>query len=134
MSGFSWIQIPYALLTLFIVINYGLIMTALVQKIGALTAFLGGVLAIFQEDAKRLLAYSSISQMGYAVFGLALMNHLGWLLALMFVINHYIYKSMLFLAVGGVYKRTGTKLMYKMGGLITLMPYTFVSVLVGIIA
>jgi NADH:ubiquinone oxidoreductase subunit 5 (subunit L)/multisubunit Na+/H+ antiporter MnhA subunit len=41
---------------------------------------------------------------------------------------------MLFLAVGGVYKRTHTKLMYKMGGLITLMPFTFVSVLVGIIA
>ena len=92
------------------------------------------MLAIFQEDAKRLLAYSSISQMGYALFGLALMNHLGWLLALMFVINHYVYKSMLFLAVGGVYKRTHTKLMYQMGGLITLMPFTFISVLVGIIA
>ena len=52
----------------------------------------------------------------------------------MFVINHYVYKSMLFLAVGGVYKRTHTKLMYKMGGLITIMPFTFVSVLVGIIA
>jgi NADH:ubiquinone oxidoreductase subunit 5 (subunit L)/multisubunit Na+/H+ antiporter MnhA subunit len=52
----------------------------------------------------------------------------------MFVINHYVYKSMLFLAVGGVYKRTHTKLMYQMGGLITLMPFTFVSVLVGIIA
>ena len=64
----------------------------------------------------------------------ALMTHLGWLLALMFVINHYVYKSMLFLAVGGVYKRTHTKLMYQMGGLITLMPFTFVSVLVGIIA
>ncbi|MEJ1991356.1 MAG: proton-conducting transporter membrane subunit [Maritimibacter sp.] len=113
---------------------YGIDLTVVLVWIGALTAFLGGVLAIFQEDAKRLLAYSSISQMGYAVFGLALMNHLGWLLALMFVINHYIYKSMLFLAVGGVYKRTGTKLMYKMGGLITLMPFTFVSVLVGIIA
>ncbi len=113
---------------------YGIDLTVVLVWIGAITAFLGGLLAIFQEDAKRLLAYSSISQMGYAVFGLALMNHLGWLLALMFVINHYIYKSMLFLAVGGVYKRTGTKLMYKMGGLITLMPYTFVSVLVGIIA
>ena len=97
-------------------------------------AFIGAVLAVFQEDAKRLLAYSSISQMGYALFGLALMTHLGWLLALMFVINHYVYKSMLFLAVGGVYKRTHTKLMYQMGGLITLMPFTFVSVLVGIIA
>jgi len=113
---------------------FGIDLTHVLVWIGALSAFLGAVLAIFQEDAKRLLAYSSISQMGYAVFGLALMNHIGWLLAIMFVINHYVIKSMLFLAVGGVYKRTGTKLMYKMGGLIAVMPFTFVSVLVGIIA
>ena len=113
---------------------HGVDLTHVLVWIGALSAFFGGLMAIFQEDAKRLLAYSSISQMGYAVFGLSLMNHLGWLLALMFVINHYVYKSMLFLAVGGVYARTHTKLMYKMGGLITLMPFTFVSVLVGIIA
>jgi formate hydrogenlyase subunit 3/multisubunit Na+/H+ antiporter MnhD subunit len=72
--------------------------------------------------------------MGYALFGLALMNHLGWLMALMFVINHYIYKSMLFLSVGGVAKRTGTREMYKMGGLITLMPLSFIATLIGIIA
>ena len=113
---------------------YGLDLVNVLAWIGAISAFVGAVLAVFQEDAKRLLAYSSISQMGYALFGLALMNHLGWLLAVMFVVNHYVYKSMLFLAVGGVYKRTHTKLMYKMGGLITLMPFTFVSVLVGIIA
>jgi formate hydrogenlyase subunit 3/multisubunit Na+/H+ antiporter MnhD subunit len=102
--------------------------------IGALTALLGNLMAIFQEDAKRLLAYSSIGQMGYALFGLALMNHLGWLMALMFVINHYVYKSMLFLAVGGVAKRTGTRAMYRMGGLITLMPLSFIATLIGIIA
>ncbi|SNT30040.1 proton-conducting transporter membrane subunit [Tropicimonas sediminicola] len=113
---------------------WGVDLTVVLAWIGAISAFLGAVLSIFQEDAKRLLAYSSISQMGYALFGIALMNHLGWLLAMMFVINHYVYKSMLFLAVGGVYKRTHTKLMYQMGGLITLMPFTFVSVLVGIIA
>ena len=113
---------------------YGIDLTHVLVWIGALSAFIAAVLAAFQEDAKRLLAYSSISQMGYALFGLALMSHLGWLLALMFVINHYVYKSMLFLAIGGAYKRTHTKLMYKMGGLITLMPFTFLSVLVGIIA
>ncbi|WP_066711169.1 proton-conducting transporter membrane subunit [Celeribacter ethanolicus] len=113
---------------------YGVDLTVVLVWLGAISAFIGAVLAAFQEDAKRLLAYSSISQMGYALFGLALMNHLGWLLAMMFAINHFVYKSMLFLAVGGVKERTHTKLMYKMGGLITLMPYSFVSVLVGIIA
>ena len=113
---------------------YGIELTNVMLWIGALSAFFGNLLAIFQEDAKRLLAYSSIGQMGYALFGLAMMNHLGWLLALMFVINHYIYKSMLFLSVGGVAKRTGTREMYRMGGLIALMPLTFIAVLIGIIA
>lgn len=113
---------------------YGVELTHALLWIGALSALLGNLMAIFQEDAKRLLAYSSIGQMGYALFGLAMMNHLGWLMALMFVINHYIYKSMLFLSVGGVAKRTGTRDMYRMGGLITLMPLSFIAVLIGIIA
>ncbi len=113
---------------------YGVELTHAILWIGALTAFLGNLMAIFQEDAKRLLAYSSIGQMGYALFGLAMMNHLGWLMALMFVVNHYIYKSMLFLSVGGIAKRTGTRAMYRMGGLISLMPLSFIAVLIGIIA
>jgi formate hydrogenlyase subunit 3/multisubunit Na+/H+ antiporter MnhD subunit len=113
---------------------YGVDLVNMLLWIGALTALLGNLMAIFQEDAKRLLAYSSIGQMGYALFGLALMNHLGWLMALMFVINHYVYKSMLFLSVGGVAKRTGTRAMYQMGGLITLMPLSFIATLIGIIA
>lgn len=113
---------------------YGVELTHILLWIGALSALIGNLMAAFQEDAKRLLAYSSIGQMGYALFGLAMMNHLGWLMALMFVINHFIYKSMLFLSVGGVAKRTGTRDMYRMGGLITLMPLSFIAVLIGIIA
>ncbi len=113
---------------------YGVELINVMLWIGAITALIGNLLAIFQEDAKRLLAYSSIGQMGYAMFGLALMNHLGWLMALMFVINHYVYKSMLFLSIGGVAKRTGTREMYRMGGLITLMPLSFIATLIGIIA
>ena len=113
---------------------HGVDLTHMMLWIGALSALIGNLMAIFQEDAKRLLAYSSIGQMGYALFGLALMNHLGWLMALMFVANHYIYKSMLFLSVGGIAKRTGTREMYRMGGLINLMPLSFIAVLIGIIA
>jgi formate hydrogenlyase subunit 3/multisubunit Na+/H+ antiporter MnhD subunit len=113
---------------------YGIDLTHVMLWIGALSALIGNLMAAFQEDAKRLLAYSSIGQMGYALFGLAMMNPLGWLMALMFVINHYIYKSMLFLSIGGVARRTGTRSMYQMGGLITLMPLSFVAVLIGIIA
>jgi formate hydrogenlyase subunit 3/multisubunit Na+/H+ antiporter MnhD subunit len=113
---------------------YGVELTHILLWIGAISALVGNLMAVFQEDAKRLLAYSSIGQMGYAVFGLAMMNQLGWLMALLFVINHYIYKSMLFLSIGGIAKRTGTRLMYRMGGLITLMPLSFIAVMIGIIA
>ena len=102
--------------------------------VGVITALTANYMAAMQEDAKRLLAYSSIGQMGYALFAVSLMSHLGWLAALSLSIVHFIYKVTLFLAVGGVVLRTGTKNMYQMGGLIRRMPISFFSVLVSIIA
>jgi formate hydrogenlyase subunit 3/multisubunit Na+/H+ antiporter MnhD subunit len=101
--------------------------------IGAITAVMGNMMAAFQEDAKRLLAYSSIGFLGYAVFGLSLMSHLGWLAAVSLSVTHFMFKTLLFLAIGGVVMRVKTKEMYKMGGLIKKMPFTFISVLIGII-
>ncbi len=101
--------------------------------IGAITAVMGNMMAAFQEDAKRLLAYSSIGFLGYALFGLALMSHLGWLAAVSLSVVHFMFKTLLFLAIGGVVMRVKTKEMYKMGGLIKKMPFTFISVLMGII-
>ncbi|HPP89073.1 proton-conducting transporter transmembrane domain-containing protein [Tenuifilum sp.] len=101
--------------------------------VGVLTALMGNMMAAFQEDAKRLLAYSSIGVLGYALFGLTMMSHLGWLASLSIVVTHFMFKSLLFLAIGGVVMRTKTKYMYQMGGLIKQMPFSFVSVLIGII-
>lgn len=101
--------------------------------LGAVTALLGNIMASFQEDAKRLLAYSSIAQLGYILFALSFMNHLGWLSAMTFSINHMIFKALLFLAIGGVVWRVKTREMYRMGGLISRMPISFLSVLIGII-
>lgn len=101
--------------------------------IGAITAVMGNMMAAFQEDAKRLLAYSSIGFLGYALFGLSLMSHLGWLAAVSLSVVHFMFKTLLFLAIGGVVMRVKTKKMYKMGGLIKKMPFTFISVLMGII-
>ncbi len=102
--------------------------------VGAVTALTGNYMAAMQEDAKRLLAYSSIGQMGYALFGLSLMSHLGWLGTLSLSIVHFTYKVILFLAIGGVVYRVKTKNMYEMGGLIKKMPVSFFTVLVSIIA
>lgn len=102
--------------------------------LGALTALVGNLAAAFQEDAKRLLAYSSISQLGYILFGLAMMSHLGWMTAMVYSINHFMYKAILFLTIGAVVLKVGTHSMYKMGGLIKNMPLAFIAVLIGIIA
>ncbi len=102
--------------------------------LGALTALVGNLAAAFQEDAKRLLAYSSIAQLGYILFGLAMMSHLGFLTAMYYSINHFLYKAILFLTIGAVVMRVGTHMMYKMGGLIKNMPMAFIAVLIGIIA
>jgi len=102
--------------------------------IGMLTATFGALMAVFQEDIKKLLAYSSMGQLGYIVTGIALMSHLGWVTALYLTVNHFLFKGILFLAVAGVVLRTGERYMYKMGGLIKNMPFTFVATMIAIIA
>ncbi|MFO8086190.1 MAG: proton-conducting transporter membrane subunit [Bacteroidales bacterium] len=102
--------------------------------LGALTALVGNMAAAFQEDAKRLLAYSSIGQLGYILFAFAMMTHLGWLTGLGYSLAHFSYKAMLFMGIGGIVLRLGTHNMYEMGGLIKKMPFTFISVLFAIIA
>ena len=121
-------------------IKFGVLQTNLIGFntllgwIGALTAFFATLFAVFQEDAKKLLAYSSVGQVGYILLGLAIMSHLGWAAALWHTLNHMLFKGLLFLAIAGVIYRTGTRDMYKMGGLIKQMPLSFISVLIGIIA
>lgn len=101
---------------------------------GALTIVIGTVLAIRQEDMKKLIAYSSISQMGYIFMGIALATPLGFTGSMLHLMNHLIFKSTIFLALAAVIYRTGTTKMYKMGGLIFKMPLTFAAYLTAIIA
>ncbi len=101
--------------------------------LGAITALVGNVAASLQEDAKKLLAYSSIGQLGYILFGFAIMTQLGWLSGFTYSINHFLFKAVLFLTMGAVVLRVGTHKMYEMGGLIKKMPFAFIAVLIGII-
>ncbi len=102
--------------------------------VGVFTALVGAFLASLQEDAKRLLAYSSMSQLGLILANISLMSHLGWLSALYLSLNHALFKSVLFLAIAGIVYRTKTRNMYEMGGLIKKMPLSYISVLISIIA
>ncbi len=105
-----------------------------VAWLGILTATFGALMAVFQEDIKRLIAYSSMGQLGYIVTGIALMSHLGWVTALYMTVNHFLFKGILFLSIAGIVMRTNQRLMYKMGGLIKNMPFTFVFSMIAIIA
>ncbi|MGM0497047.1 MAG: proton-conducting transporter membrane subunit [Bacteroidota bacterium] len=102
--------------------------------LGAITALIGNLSAVFQEDAKRLLAYSSIGQLGYILFAFAIMTHVGWLAGFTYSINHFMYKAILFLIIGGIVLRLKTHNMYEMGGLIKRMPFSFIGVLIAIVA
>jgi formate hydrogenlyase subunit 3/multisubunit Na+/H+ antiporter MnhD subunit len=108
-------------------------LTYILGWLGALTALIGNMGAAFQEDAKRLLAWSSIGQLGYILFAFSIMTHLGWLAGLTYTANHAAFKAILFLGIGGVVFRTKTHNMFEMGGLIKKMPLTFITVLFAII-
>jgi len=112
----------------------GLDIAYLVCWLGLLTAVFGALMAVIQEDAKRLLAYSSMGQVGYIIAGVAMMSHLGWVTAVYLSVNHFLFKGLLFLAIAGVIFRTGTRDMYRMGGMIGRMPITFFTSLIAIIA
>ena len=75
-----------------------------------------------------------MGQLGFIVTGIALMSHLGWVAALYMTVNHFLFKGILFLSVAGVILRTNERLMYRMGGLIKNMPFTFVATMIAIIA
>lgn len=85
---------------------------------------IGVVLALYQWDYKRLLAYHSISQVGYIILSIGLGTQLGILGGLFHLINHSIFKSLLFLTSGAVVYATGTRDLRKMGGLKEKMPTT----------
>jgi len=108
----------------------------LLIALGLLSMVAGAFLAIGQWDLKRLMAYSSISQLGYVVLGIGLGGliiargdnpawaSLAILGGLFHLVNHAVYKSLLFLTSGSVQMSTGTRQMKQMGGLAGKMPVT----------
>jgi NADH-quinone oxidoreductase subunit M len=99
--------------------------------IGIVTIIYGGLMALAQTDIKRLLAYSSISQMGYIFFGIGVIAELGVTGGLFHIVNHAIGKALLFMCAGVILHQTGTRDIRKLGGLAGKMPITTVSCLIG---
>jgi multicomponent Na+:H+ antiporter subunit D len=91
---------------------------------GAISIIFGALAALGQTNFKRMLAYSSISNMGYIVLGFGCGTALGIGGAVFHLFNHSIFKSLLFVNSAAVEVTTGTKDMNKMGGLASRMPVT----------
>jgi NADH-quinone oxidoreductase subunit L len=118
------------MLPIFVVLD-GMPALAWVAAIGAITALFASTIAIAQDDIKRVLAYSTISQLGYMIMCLGLG---GFVAAVFHLITHAFFKALLFLGSGSVIHGVGTNDMMQMGGLRKKMPYTFWTFLVGMLA
>ena len=115
----------YALMRiLFNIIGVNSVFLSILMFLGVTSMLAGVFLAIGQWDFKRLLAYHSVSQIGYVILGIGLGTPLGILGGLFHLFNHSIFKSLLFLNSGAVEYSLGTRDLRKMGGLGEKMPVT----------
>ncbi len=95
---------------------------------GVFTSFYGALNALAENDMKRIIAYSSISHMGYVLFGLSLFpSHIGLIGSVFHLLSHMVSKALLFLTAGIVMKQTGLRDIREMGGLGGMMPFTVTS-------
>lgn len=107
-----------------------------VALIGSLTAFLSATMAVVANDIKRVLAYSTISQLGYMFSALGLAGFIaeeweGWYAGIFHLENHAIFKALLFLSAASVIHAVESRDMRLMGGLRKYMPITFATMLIG---
>jgi multicomponent Na+:H+ antiporter subunit A len=99
--------------------------------IGTVTMAVGVMYAMVQTDLKRMLAFSTVSQIGYMMMGLGIGTPLAITAALLHCLNHGFFKGGLFLTAGSVQHATGTRDMNQLGGLAPKMPHTTLSWLIG---
>lgn len=111
----------------------------IVTYVGAFSAFLAAVIACTQTDIKRVLAYSTMSQIGYMMFALGISKQggeegLGYMASMFHLFTHAFFKSLLFLGAGAVIHMVHSNEMKDMGGLRKLMPITHLSFLIACLA
>jgi len=102
--------------------------------LGAISIVVGTLMAIKQEDFKRLIAYSSVANAGYIIIGIAMGDSLSIGGAFMHIFAHALASAAAFLSIAAVSHRTGTTNMSELGGLIHRMPITYLVYLIAIIS
>ena len=93
--------------------------------------FVPSLVAVFQVDVKRLLAYSSVGQIGYMLLGVGLASESGLTATLVHLFNHALMKGALFMALGAVMLRVGSTLVHDMAGIGRRMPWTMAAFVIG---
>lgn len=109
-------------------------MLGLLTTLGAVSAVAGAVLALAQDDLKRVLAYDTVSQMGVLLVGFATATPDGVTGATYHLLNHALFKTILFLCAGAVVHSTGLDKLSQMGGLARRMPLVAAGFVVGVVA
>ncbi len=127
---YAFIRIMYTVFSSDFIINY-LPVTAILGWVAALAIIVGSIMALAQYDLKRMLAYSSISQIGYVVLGIALANPLGMAGGLLHILNHALMKGCLFLVAGAIIYATGFRNIHDFRGLGKKMPLTMAAFIVA---
>jgi len=102
-----------------------------VAIMGGLMAIYGVTMALMQTDARKLLSYHIVSQVGYMVAGVGVGTALAVNGGIAHVFNHILYKALLFMTIGAVIYRTGIRDIHKMGGLAKKMPLTTIAFVIA---
>jgi proton-translocating NADH-quinone oxidoreductase chain L len=107
-------------------------MLSLITIVGALTSFFAATTGAFQNDLKKVIAYSTCSQLGYMVFACGLSNYS---VAMFHLVNHAFFKALLFLSAGSViHAMSDEQDMRRMGGLHKILPFTYICFIIGSLA
>jgi NADH-quinone oxidoreductase subunit L len=110
---------------------FGTTAMMVIMYVGAITAFLAATIALVKTDIKRVLAFSTLSQLGYMVMALGVGDSPN---AMFHLMTHAMFKGLLFLAAGSVIHGVHSQEMTDMGGLRKKMPITFITFLIGTMA
>ena len=113
-------------------LQYAENISSLITIMGGMTAFLAATTGLLQNDLKRVIAYSTCSQLGYMVFAAGLSSYS---VSMFHLSNHAFFKALLFLGAGSViHALSDEQDMRKMGGLVRILPFTYTAILVGSMA
>ena len=109
----------------------GMFMDRVLLPLALIAIVVASAIAVFQQDAKRLLAYSSIAQIGYMALGISFFSVTGLTAAIVHLFNHAIIKTALFMALGCIIFRTGSASIASLAGMGRRMPWTMAAFVFG---